>query len=581
MKHVCDAKWDCPHGEDEDSCQEFHCSGLFWCPIEMYCLSFLDICDGKVDCEQTAIDEQFCNMAPCPKKCFCVGYAVSCIDRSLRNIPKLGRRLIILVFRKNRMTHLKSSKSLTSIEHLDLSFNYFSSLEKLKEVLKDIKFLNYFNIASNRIQSLGTNVFLSQNKLRYLNISYNPIKSISKSTFSGLSGINQFKLTKTVISSLCDYCLARLTEVFYLEITFNLISFIARHAFANMTRLKHIVLENNKIKQVDIVLLEVLDESTVFKTDVSALCCDIKKAVRSYCTNNKTIKSFCLSWYMQLTWYCYVSVGLFFNILGLLIDRGNENDIFSVLVQNLSLSQVFLALHYSLRIFINYGTIRTIIFSGRKLMTICKVSAIIFPMSQLTQVFLQFLYSFFYLLLVVYDHWLPKLRKVYFMCILVWILSLLLPCTLLDTRYMFEDLCLMYCSTDNLNHNMCSVWIFTYVMIVGVLGHDVILIYAIFKAAEIKKFSKSKETKQEVHLRRRITLQIIISSFHFVFVGIVYAMISSLWSMNQALLASMDYCVFMKSISVSMLYTLTVMSKWKKVRKKCHLCCSPSCTIHK
>ena len=68
VRHMCDKQWDCPHGEDEKACYDFHCEGLFLCPIEGQCLSFIDICDGNVNCKETNIDELFCEVDVCPEK---------------------------------------------------------------------------------------------------------------------------------------------------------------------------------------------------------------------------------------------------------------------------------------------------------------------------------------------------------------------------------------------------------------------------------------------------------------------------------------------------------------------------------
>ncbi len=77
---MCDAKWDCPYGEDEHDCT-VNCSGLFWCPVEQICLSFVDLCDGRIHCEATQSDEMFCdvnlancNGAICPDHHKCANY---------------------------------------------------------------------------------------------------------------------------------------------------------------------------------------------------------------------------------------------------------------------------------------------------------------------------------------------------------------------------------------------------------------------------------------------------------------------------------------------------------------------------
>ncbi len=67
-RHVCDGIWDCPHNDDERSCSNIVCHGLFWCPHERLCLSDRDICDGVVHCRQTKDDELLCDATSCPKE---------------------------------------------------------------------------------------------------------------------------------------------------------------------------------------------------------------------------------------------------------------------------------------------------------------------------------------------------------------------------------------------------------------------------------------------------------------------------------------------------------------------------------
>ncbi len=69
VRHVCDTTWDCPYGEDEHGCK-VNCAYLFWCPIEQKCLSFVDLCDGRIHCKDTYSDELFCEVNQCPEPCF-------------------------------------------------------------------------------------------------------------------------------------------------------------------------------------------------------------------------------------------------------------------------------------------------------------------------------------------------------------------------------------------------------------------------------------------------------------------------------------------------------------------------------
>ncbi len=428
--------------------------------------------------------------------------------------------------------------------------------------MKNVKFLTYFNIASNRIKILDKKLFFYQDNLRYLNISYNPVSSISKLTFSGLSNIKQFNISGTSVSILCDYCLAGFSHVYHLEVTHNAIALIQGQAFANMTYLKLLVIKNNKIQQFDIVFLELLPRSAVLKTDESGMCCEINKLFGLHCTHNRMTKSFCLSWHIQPLWYCFVFLAILFNILAMIVVSTNKTDVFSVWIRNLSLSYILLVLHYGFRIFLNYDSVKIAMSSNTNFLKICRVSAVIFPLSQLIQVSFQFVYSFSYLLLVVNSYRLLTLRKAYCVSFLLWILSLAVAYMIQDIGGIFEDLCIAYSTNDNQ-----TTWLFAYLLLIITLGHDIITIYAIFKAAQIRKYSQRETTRKEMILKWRMIIQMVVNFLYFGFVGILYVIISSQLFVNQTIIEFMDCSVVFKSTIDPILYTFTATSKWKKPQK--------------
>ena len=79
--YACDAKMDCPYGQDEENCtQNRPCTNMFKCRLSMQCLDMEDICDNVPDCKYLD-DEDFCDLQQviCPRSCLCHMYAVSCI----------------------------------------------------------------------------------------------------------------------------------------------------------------------------------------------------------------------------------------------------------------------------------------------------------------------------------------------------------------------------------------------------------------------------------------------------------------------------------------------------------------------
>ena len=50
LRTVCDGKWDCPGGIDEENCARISCPGLYRCNSSAVCIIIISICDAIIDC---------------------------------------------------------------------------------------------------------------------------------------------------------------------------------------------------------------------------------------------------------------------------------------------------------------------------------------------------------------------------------------------------------------------------------------------------------------------------------------------------------------------------------------------------
>ncbi len=79
LRTVCDGKWNCPGGTDEENCVRISCPGLYRCHLSAVCINIKSICDNIADCP-VHDDEAFCEhkLPACPAFCSCLLFSLSC-----------------------------------------------------------------------------------------------------------------------------------------------------------------------------------------------------------------------------------------------------------------------------------------------------------------------------------------------------------------------------------------------------------------------------------------------------------------------------------------------------------------------
>ncbi len=556
--------WDCPYGEDEEDCSHFRCSGLFWCPIEKRCLSFLDVCDGKTECIQSNIDERFCEeMHLCPVQCFCVGYAVHCINGSLKGFPALRRKVTSLLLRNNAILYVDNSIPLKYILHLDLSFNSLLSLQQT--TLNEMKYLIYFNIAFNKIKSFDKRLFLFQAELKYFEMTSNPLQSMDPLTFVGLSSLQTFFLVKTLTTKLCNYCFMGLTSVVRIEIRDCKINSIEKHAFANLTFLKEVVIQDNKIKEFDIRFIDIFHEPFNIQTDLKMICCKINRFKSSKCVRDDEYPKVCLLKNLSPFWYSCSVLVILLNAFASLLRKCSDSDTsaFDTCINSLSSSQVLQMSHYLFRSFMNSSNVKIIIGSNLNVFIFCSLSALTFPLSLLIQLSAHFCYTICYLRIVL-DKSVPPVVLATCISIVIWLICLALSYIILHTGQLMEEICFPYSPIEISVTYVCFLLFLC-------ISSTAITSVAIRRTEHLRKQVKRKITKNEQSLRVRMISQAILSTIQCGIVAMFYIIISSSHRVSQAVLVSMDSVVFIKAISDPILHTLSSKSHWQsnQVRDAC------------
>ena len=81
-RYVCDGKWNCPKGLDENECfSSNNCYNMFKCSNSGMCVHLGNICDQYEDCP-FGDDEYLCSISDkvCPQSCQCLTFAIRCFN---------------------------------------------------------------------------------------------------------------------------------------------------------------------------------------------------------------------------------------------------------------------------------------------------------------------------------------------------------------------------------------------------------------------------------------------------------------------------------------------------------------------
>ena len=231
--YVCDGKWDCPEGDDEELTgicgQELICNKMYRCKeTKNMCIHLANVCDGFDHCPFSD-DEMFCNLQNiyCPSVCSCLLYAIEC--------KRLNRQ--------------------NSIFHNFNGSTYFSI------------YIHAGSLLSAKVINRFRNAVQVQNE--------NNIKDIC--TITDLEKCLVFDVGNNLISSIGVKCFAHFSQLNVLVLSGNLIIFIKKHSFLNLHHLKFLEISSHPLRIFSNFALENMYNSKVLKfLNLSLECLDKK-----------------------------------------------------------------------------------------------------------------------------------------------------------------------------------------------------------------------------------------------------------------------------------------------------------------
>ena len=212
--YVCDGKWDCPFGEDEERNEvcigEIVCEGMFKCSYELHkCISLGNVCDNKLDC-LLHDDEMFCELSllKCPISCSCLLYAITCffLSKNIEELDLSSSLLSVSVFKSKIVFFHMFEQKLKNIQIIKLNVNNIISICPLLF----LKYILLLNVAENHITAIKQNCFSVSTILNSLNLSSNHVMHMSHFAYAcKTEGENRISC---LISALCVNCLSSIPE---------------------------------------------------------------------------------------------------------------------------------------------------------------------------------------------------------------------------------------------------------------------------------------------------------------------------------------------------------------------------------
>ena len=180
---VCNGVYDCPDGQDEDSCDGYTCPGYYRCRQSRICLRAEQVCDGYYQCPEQD-DEWYCGLR-CPTQCACHGNSYTCEHRLvvegypfLRYLNASGSGLTPEHFFNNTMLIY------LSLEHCNVTNLHLPALPNL--VILDVNHNNIEAVALEHLTKVAN--------LKMLSLAGNPLTALFTSSAGSVETFPELKI---------------------------------------------------------------------------------------------------------------------------------------------------------------------------------------------------------------------------------------------------------------------------------------------------------------------------------------------------------------------------------------------------
>ncbi len=327
-RYVCNERWDCPWGHDEEGCFEEFKIGFYKCHQSSTHIHLENVCNGFRDCPKKD-DEKYCYLHKrvCPANCTCFGFVVRCFLFPPSEFMKSAAhfKCAYLVVRDTGIDHVNSSglSCFFEVEVFDFRYN----------AIQDVRFQKDGSFARHSAQM----ILLSVNcisKLYYMFVSvFHNIKTIS--------------LSNNLIADIECQAFSFKHEINMIDLAFNHLTKLERCMFQSLLKVRALNLSQNDIhtfEHVEIIgdnVIHVFSSSYVLCCAVNHVSCTTKPPWPHSCENMVDgLGLKCVLWIIGL-------LGVGFNLLSIVKDSvtiaGDKDESFSLLLLPVSVSDLVLA----------------------------------------------------------------------------------------------------------------------------------------------------------------------------------------------------------------------------------------------
>ncbi len=245
--YVCEGKWDCPQGFEEQFCKTMpNCKNMYRCENSYTCIHLKDVCDGVQDCPLKE-DESFCSLTGiiCPNPCVCLMFAIHCCNMS-----------------KNTFNCLSLPHHVVVAKHIEM--------EPLQTLLHCIIFFSVLSIGNNSLENLCSIIPSTQRAL-LLDAGFNHIIALTSGCFGESGALTIIKLNNNNLSKVDNFAFSGLKSLAALDISFNKLSKLPGF-LCGTSELKLLFLHGNN-KELSQGNINEFTKLKYLKTDVYSTCC--------------------------------------------------------------------------------------------------------------------------------------------------------------------------------------------------------------------------------------------------------------------------------------------------------------------